>query len=136
MAPEDGEVFILTTVVNGCELSFGVFRSVWISDMLNVCFGLSLWTEFAFCFCFLWVLLVSAMICACVPWLRYPRKGKNLGYIIFYSNLVIYEFSQKLSTLDLGRYRDYEFCQLYDRVILPLSIQAVKQSKLQKTTKL
>ena len=33
MSPEDGEVFILTTLVNGCELNFGVFRSVWISEI-------------------------------------------------------------------------------------------------------
>ena len=48
MTHEDGEVFILTILVNVCELNFGVFRSVWISEILSVCFSLSFWMEFAF----------------------------------------------------------------------------------------
>ena len=48
-------------------------------------FCLSLWTEFAFKFCFLWVLLVGGRKCVCVPCLRYPRKGKMPPvYIIKY----------------------------------------------------
>ena len=39
---------ILTKFFNGCELNLGVFRSAWISEMLNVCFILSFWTEFVF----------------------------------------------------------------------------------------
>ena len=36
---------ILTKLVNGCELNFGAFRSLWIWEMLNVCFSFFL-TEF------------------------------------------------------------------------------------------
>ena len=39
---------ILTTLVNGCELNFGIFRSGWISKILSVCFSLYFWAEFAF----------------------------------------------------------------------------------------
>ena len=48
MTPEDGDVFILTTLVSGCELNFGVFRSDWTSEIMSVCFSLSFWVEF-FC---------------------------------------------------------------------------------------
>ena len=48
MTPGDGEVIILTTLVNGCVLNFGVFRSVRISEILRVHFSLSFWAEFAF----------------------------------------------------------------------------------------
>ena len=31
-----------------CELNFGIFRSVWISEMLNVWFYFIFWLEFVF----------------------------------------------------------------------------------------
>ena len=46
MTPEDGEVFILTIPVNGCEKNFGVFCCGWISEILSAC--LSFGAEFAF----------------------------------------------------------------------------------------
>ena len=39
---------ILTILVNGCELNFGVFQSYWISEIVSACFSLSFWVEFAF----------------------------------------------------------------------------------------
>ena len=63
---------ILTKLVNTCELNFSVFRIVWISETLNVCFSLSYLDRV----CILWLRLVCESLCVCVPCLRYPQKGK------------------------------------------------------------
>ena len=61
MAPEDGEVFILTTLVIGSELNFGVFRSDWISEIFECMFWLIFWTEFGFVDC-LWFMKVCVNV--------------------------------------------------------------------------
>ena len=79
MSAEEGEVFILTKQVNGSELNLGVFRSGWISEILSACFSLSFWAEFAFV-----VSLVYGSMCVCVPYLRYPQKGK-IPWVYYYN---------------------------------------------------
>ena len=77
MTPGDGEVFI-----NGCELNFGVFRSVWISEILSGCFSLSFgWSLL------LWLLMVYDSVGVFVPCLKYPNWGDSQGYI----NIYIYQ---------------------------------------------
>ena len=62
-------LLILTKHVNGCELNFGVFRGVWISEMLNVCFSLSFLMELVSVF------VVASVVCMC-SMSEVPRKGK------------------------------------------------------------
>ena len=71
---------ILTKLVNGCELNFGIFRSVWISEMLEcmVLFYL-FWTEFGFCDVYgvrkvVWVCSMSEV----------PPKGEHASGILLY----------------------------------------------------
>ena len=85
MTPGDGEVFILTTLVNGCELNFGVFRSIWISEILTVCFRLSFGRNLL-----LWLLLAYERLCVWVPCLRYPWKGKIPRGYYYYISLTLY----------------------------------------------
>ena len=43
---------IVTAMVNGCELNFGVFQSVWISKILSGCFSFNFLEGVCFCGCF------------------------------------------------------------------------------------
>ena len=42
----------MTKLVNECELNFGIFRNVWILEMLNVWFCFMFMDGVCLCFCF------------------------------------------------------------------------------------
>ena len=89
---------ILTILVNGCELSFGVFRSGWILEILSVCFfyiyGRSL---------LLWFVKVCVYMFSMI---EAPPKGEQTSGILYYYHKSIVKIRFKLLHIYLVHIQD------------------------------
>ena len=74
---------ISTTLVNGFELNFGVFRSGWISEILSVCFSSSFWAEFAFVVSF----ILWKFVCMCSMSEVPPKMEQTSSILLYYNDL-------------------------------------------------